>query len=31
MWQYEFHEVLWKGRNVCLPVMRIIPNLPKLH
>jgi glycosyltransferase involved in cell wall biosynthesis len=22
MWQYEFREVLWKGRNVCLPVMR---------
>lgn len=21
MWQYEFGEVLWKGRNVCLPVM----------
>jgi hypothetical protein len=29
MWQYEFGEVLWKGRNVCLPVMRVIPNLPK--
>jgi hypothetical protein len=25
MWQYEFHEVLWKGRNVCLPVMRVEP------
>lgn len=21
MWQYEFGEVLWKGRNICLPVM----------
>ena len=21
MWRYEFSEVLWKGRNVCLPVM----------
>jgi len=31
MWQYEFHEVLWKGRNVCLPLMRITPNLPKLN
>jgi len=30
MWQYEFNEVLWKGRNVCLPVMRAIPQLPKL-
>jgi glycosyltransferase involved in cell wall biosynthesis len=25
MWQYEFNEVLWKGRNVCLPVMRVEP------
>jgi hypothetical protein len=30
MWQYEFGEVIWKGRNVCLPVMRTIPHLPKL-
>jgi chlorobactene glucosyltransferase len=30
MWQYEFGEVLWKGRNVCLPVMRVIPHLPKV-
>jgi glycosyltransferase involved in cell wall biosynthesis len=22
MWQYEFKEVIWKGRNICLPVMR---------
>jgi hypothetical protein len=22
MWQYECREVIWKGRNVCLPVMR---------
>lgn len=29
MWLYEFSEVLWKGRNVCLPVMRVIPTLPK--
>ncbi|HEX7633604.1 MAG TPA: glycosyltransferase family A protein [Candidatus Saccharimonadales bacterium] len=29
MWQYEFGEVIWKGRNVCIPVMRVIPNLPK--
>lgn len=21
MWKYEFSEVIWKGRNVCLPVM----------
>ncbi len=25
LWQYEFNEVLWKGRNVCVPVMRVIP------
>lgn len=30
MWQYEFHEVLWKGRNICMPVMRVYPALPKL-
>ena len=30
MWQYEFSEVLWKGRNVCVPVMRVIPRLPRL-
>lgn len=21
MWQYEFRDVIWKGRNVCVPVM----------
>lgn len=30
MWRYEFSEVIWKDRNVCLPVMRIIPRLPEL-
>jgi glycosyltransferase involved in cell wall biosynthesis len=29
MWQYEFSEVIWKGRNVCLPVMHVVPHLPK--
>ncbi|HEY1644775.1 MAG TPA: glycosyltransferase [Candidatus Saccharimonadales bacterium] len=29
MWQYEFNEVVWKGRNVCIPVMQAIPKLPK--
>ncbi|HVX57233.1 MAG TPA: glycosyltransferase family A protein [Candidatus Saccharimonadales bacterium] len=24
MWRYEFREVVWKGRNVCIPVMRVI-------
>lgn len=30
MWQYEFGEVIWKDRNVCIPIMRVIPNLPKI-
>lgn len=30
MWRYEFREVIWKGRNVCIPVMRVIPALPKI-
>lgn len=28
MWQYEFGEVIWKGRNVRFPVMHAIPQLP---
>lgn len=31
MWQYEFREVIWKGRNVCVPVMQVIPKLPKIN
>lgn len=31
MWKYEFSEVVWKGRNVCIPVMHVIPHLPKLE
>ncbi len=23
MWRYEFEEVVWKGRNVCVPVMQL--------
>lgn len=23
MWRYEFREVIWKDRNVCIPVMRL--------
>jgi glycosyltransferase involved in cell wall biosynthesis len=30
MYKYEFSEVIWKGRNVCLPVMHVIPRLPKI-
>lgn len=30
MWQYEFKEVIWKGRNVCIPIMRTTPSLPHI-
>lgn len=30
MWQYEYSEVIWKGRNICIPVMRVVPHLPLL-
>lgn len=30
MWKYEFSVVDWKGRNVCIPAMHVIPKLPKL-
>ncbi len=30
MWQYEFSAVDWKGRNVCVPAMHVIPHLPPL-
>ena len=30
MEKYEFGEVLWKGRNICLPVMQVTASLPKL-
>jgi hypothetical protein len=26
MWRYEFSEVVWKGRNVCIPVMQLEIN-----
>ncbi|HSX05017.1 MAG TPA: glycosyltransferase family 2 protein [Candidatus Saccharimonadales bacterium] len=29
LWKYEFSTVDWKGRNVCIPVMRIEPHLPQ--
>jgi glycosyltransferase involved in cell wall biosynthesis len=28
MWQYEFREVIWKGRNVCIPLMRYESSVP---
>lgn len=30
MYKYEFSTVDWKGRNVCIPVMHVIPKLPPL-
>ena len=30
MWKYEFAEVEWKDRNICIPVMHVIPHLPNL-
>ncbi len=29
MLQYEFSTVEWKGRNICIPVMHVVPHLPK--
>jgi glycosyltransferase involved in cell wall biosynthesis len=30
MWMYEFSTVDWKGRNICIPAMHVIPHLPKI-
>lgn len=30
MYKYEFGEVIWKERNVCIPVMHVVPRLPKI-
>jgi len=30
MWRYEFSTVIWKGRNICLPVMQHLPRLPSI-
>jgi len=30
MSQYEFDRVEWKDRNICIPVMHVIPKLPEL-
>lgn len=29
MWLYEFKTVLWKGRNICLPIMQVYSDFPK--
>lgn len=31
MVRYEFSTVDWKGRNVCVPVMHVIPKLPDIE
>jgi hypothetical protein len=31
MIRYEFFTVEWKGRNVCIPVMRVIDHLPPVE
>jgi glycosyltransferase involved in cell wall biosynthesis len=31
MKRYEFSDVYWKGRNVCIPVLQVYPTLPKLR
>lgn len=31
MLKYEFSSVEWKERNICIPVMRSIPRLPKIQ
>jgi hypothetical protein len=30
MWRYEFSVILWRQRNICLPVMHVYPKLPKV-
>ncbi len=30
MYRYEFGEVYWKDRNICLPNLEAIPHLPKI-
>ena len=30
MYQYEFSVIDWKGRNICIPVMHVVPKLPDL-
>jgi glycosyltransferase involved in cell wall biosynthesis len=31
MYQYEFSVVDWKGRNICIPVMHVVPKLPPMR
>lgn len=29
LWRYEFSEVIWKGRNVCVPALHVFTRLPR--
>lgn len=31
MIRYEFGEVTWKDRNICIPVMHVVPRLPRIQ
>lgn len=31
MIRYEFFTIKWKDRNICIPVMHVIPRLPKVQ
>lgn len=31
MIQYEFSTVIWKDRNICVPVMHVVPHLPPIE
>lgn len=31
MYRYEFGTMLWKERNICLPVMQVVPHLPNVE
>ncbi len=31
MIQYEFFTVEWKDRNICIPVMHVVPRLPSIE
>jgi glycosyltransferase involved in cell wall biosynthesis len=28
LWRYEFREVIWKGRNICMPILQNVPEQP---
>lgn len=30
MYKYEFSIVEWKGRNICVPAMHVVPHLPRV-